>query len=265
MISALKMRARSILITGASSGIGQALALAYARAGVRLALIARDAERLRETADEARRHGAEVDCGLLDVRQQDAMAAWIKAADGKRPIDLAIANAGITTGLGPNEAAEDPAAVRAIIGINLIGVLNTIEPLIPSMLLRGVGHIVFMGSIAGLRGLPYAPAYCATKAAIHAYSESLRGRLGSRGVRVTLIVPGFVKTPLNDSIDAMKPQEMSAADAAVRIQRGLDKDQAVVAFPAPLYYLTRLAKLLPITLVDKVMSQFKVNVPRTEE
>ena len=137
------------------------------------------------------------------------MAQWIKAADARRPFDLVIANAGITTGLAPGDMAEEPDAVRAIIGINLIGVLNTVEPLIGPMCARGAGQIAFIGSIAGVRGLPYAPSYCATKAAIHAYSESVRGRIEARGVRVSLIIPGFVKTPLNESIDAVKPLEMS--------------------------------------------------------
>ena len=135
------------------------------------------------------------------------MAQWIKAADARRPFDLVIANAGITTGLAPGAIAEDPGAVRAIIGINLIGVLNTIEPVIAPMCARGRGRIAFIGSIAGVRGLPYAPSYCATKAAVHAYSESLRGRIAASGVRVSLVIPGFVKTPLNESIDAIKPLE----------------------------------------------------------
>jgi len=201
----------------------------------------------------------------LDVRDQDAMAQWIKAADARRPFDLFIANAGITTGLAPGGIAEDPTAVRAIIGVNLIGVLNTVEPLIAPMCGRGAGQIAFIGSIAGLRGLPYAPSYCATKAAVHAYSESLRGRIEASGVRVSLIIPGFVKTPLNDSIDAIKPLEMTGSEAALLIQRGLERGRAVIAFPRSLYLLARVSRILPIRLVDKVMARFRVNIPQTEE
>jgi short-subunit dehydrogenase len=259
------MQPRSILITGASSGIGRALALVYARQGVSLSLIGRDCERLEDVAAAARAQGAEVSLGQLDVRDQDAMAQWIKAADARRPFDLVIANAGITTGLAPGDIAEDPKAVRAIIGVNLIGVLNTVEPLIAPMCGRGAGQIAFIGSIAGLRGLPYAPSYCATKAAVHAYSESLRGRIEASGVRVSLIIPGFVKTPLNDSIDAIKPLEMTGTEAALLIQRGLERGRAVIAFPRSLYLLARVSRILPIRLVDKVMARFRVNIPQTEE
>jgi short-subunit dehydrogenase len=259
------LKTRSILITGASSGIGRALALTYAAPGVGLALIGRNRERIEAVAAAARALGAEVDVGLVDVRDQAAMTAWIGAADARRRFDLCIANAGITTGLAPGELYEDPRAVRAILGANLIGVLNTVEPLIGPMCARGSGQIAFIGSIAGLRGLPYAPAYCATKAAVHAYSESLRGRLRPAGVRVSLVIPGFVKTPLNDSIDAMKPLEVSDAEAARLIRRGLDRRKAVIAFPWPLYLAARLSRVLPVRLVDAILSRVEVKAPKTQE
>jgi len=259
------MEARSILITGASSGIGRALALAYAEPGMFLALNGRDRERLANTASAARAQGAEVATGELDVRDQRAMTQWIADSDRCCPIDLVIANAGITTGLRPGQLAEDPAAVRAIIAINLIGVLNTVEPLIAPMCARGKGQIAFIGSIAGIRGLPYAPAYCTTKAAVHAYSESLRGRLEVSGVKVSLIIPGFVKTPLNDSIAAIKPLEISEAGAAVIIRRGLEKGKPIIAFPKPLYLLAALARVLPVGIVDKVMAGIGVSIPQTPE
>jgi short-subunit dehydrogenase len=259
------MQPQTILITGASSGIGRALALAYARHGVSLSLLGRERERLEATAAAARAQGAEVSLGQLDVRDQDAMAQWIQASDLRRPFDLVIANAGITTGLAPEELFENPAAVRAIVAINFIGVLNTIEPLIAPMCARGAGQIAFIGSMAGLLGLPYSPAYCATKAAVHAYSESLRGRLKARGVRVSLIIPGFVKTPLNNSIEAVKPLEISDTQAALLIQRGLERGRPIIAFPLSLYLVTRLAKVLPTRFLDIVLAQFTVKIPETRE
>jgi short-subunit dehydrogenase len=258
-------RPRSILITGASSGIGRALALAYAAPGVRLALIGRDAMRLEAAGAAARARGAEVETGLVDVRDRTAMADWIAAADRQRPFDLAIANAGITTGLGPGDLTEDPEAVRAIIATNLIGPLNTVEPLIGPMCERGIGHLAFVGSIAGLRGLPYSPAYCVTKSGVHAYAESIRPRLEARGVLVSLIVAGFVKTPLNDSIAAMKPGEVSDARAAAIIKRGLDRGRATIGFPTFLYAAAWLGRFLPARLYDRIMRRVEVRVPSTRE
>lgn len=259
------MQAKSILITGASSGIGQALALAYAGPGVFLALTGRDRERLESTASAARAQDAEVATGLLDVRDQTAMAQWITEQDTRHPFDLAIANAGITTGLAPRQLAEDPAAVRALIAINLFGVFNTVEPLIAPMCARGHGQIALVGSIAGIRGLPYSPAYCAAKAAVHAYGESLRGRLAATGVHVSLIIPGFVDTPLNESISSIKPLQITGAQAALIIRRGLEKGKFVIAFPQALYLLARLARILPVRLVDKILAGIDVSIPQTRE
>ena len=259
------MRARSILITGASSGIGRALALAYAEPATQLALLGRDGDRLAAVAAQARAKGAQVVTAQVDVRDGAAMAAWIADADARQSFDLVVANAGITTGLGPDGLSEEPAAVRAVLATNLVGVLNTVEPLIAPMCARGRGQVAFIGSIAGLRGLPYSPAYCVTKAAVHAYSESLRGRLEPRGVEVSLVIAGFVKTPLNDSIAALKPLEYSDAQAAASIRRGLERGKAVIAFPWLLYRLARLSRALPPRLVDRCMARFDVTVPKTHE
>ncbi|HEY1735059.1 MAG TPA: SDR family NAD(P)-dependent oxidoreductase [Methylovirgula sp.] len=255
----------TILITGASSGIGRALALAYAEPGNRLFLIGRNVERLRETVAAAKAKGAEATPVALDVRDQKAMHDWIVDADRRMPFDLVIANAGITTGLAPDAISEDPEAVRAVIATNLLGVLNTVEPLIAPMCSRGSGQIAFIGSIAGLRGLPYSPAYCLTKAAVHAYAESLRGRLEAHGLCVSLAIVGFVKTPLNDSIASVKPFEISDARAAHIIKDGLAKGAAIIAFPWPLYLAARFGRLLPARLYDWIMGRIEANVPETRE
>jgi short-subunit dehydrogenase len=258
-------RPHNILITGASSGIGRALALAYAEPSNRLFLIGRNAERLTETVATAKARGAEATPVPLDVRDREKMHDWIASADRNNPFDLVIANAGITTGLSPDAVAEDPEAVRAVIATNLLGVLNTVEPLIAPMCSRGRGQITFIGSIAGLRGLPYSPAYCLTKAAVHAYSESLRGRLEAHGLSVSLAIVGFVKTPLNDSISAAKPFEISDTRAAEIIKKGLARGAATIAFPWPLYMAARFGRLLPARLYDRIMARIEANVPETRE
>lgn len=261
----MKRRHRSILVTGASSGIGRGIALAYAAPDVQLALVGRDAARLEASATAARACGATVETAALDVRDRAAMASWIADADARRPFDLVVANAGITTGLAPDEFAEEPEAVRAIIATNLIGVLNTVEPLIGPMTGRGHGHVAIVGSIAGLHGLPYSPAYCITKAGVHAYAESIRGRLEQRGVLVSLIVAGFVKTPLNDSITASKPGEISEAAAGRLIRRGLERGRATIAFPRFLYAAALGGRLLPSRVYDRIMRRLDAHVPRTRE
>ena len=258
-------RFRSVLVTGASSGIGRATALAFAGPGVHLALVGRDAGRLDAVATAAHAKGATIALGQVDVRDRAAMQGWIAAADSAAPIDLAIANAGITTGLGPDDLCEAPDAVRAILATNLVGVLNTAEPLIAPMCARGRGHLAFIGSLAAVRPLPYSPAYSATKAAVHAYAEALRGKLEPRGVGVSLVVAGFVKTPLNDSISAVKPFEMTDAQAAAIIRRGLERNRATIGFPWLLYNIARLSRGLPPRLVDRLMARFEVRVPQTRE
>lgn len=257
--------ARSILITGASSGIGRALAVEYAASGVRLVLVGRDASRLSEVATACRGRGAEVEIGRVDVRDRSAMRDFILTADSQKPIDLLVANAGISTGLPAGALAEDPEAVRGIVAINLLGALNTVEPIIEPMCARGRGAIALTGSIAAIRGLPYSPAYCATKAAVHLYAESLRGQLARKGVAVSLIVPGFVHTRLNEKLVSAKPLAMKDDRAARIIRRGLDRRKPVIAFPRLLYWGARLTTVLPARLVDFFMVRQHVDVPVTLE
>ncbi len=259
------MTHRAILITGASSGIGRALALEYAAPGVTLHLVGRDAARLEETAAAARAKGAQAQAHRLDVRDRAGLGAALAAIDAQTPLDLVVANAGVTTGLPAGALAEDPEAVRGIIAINLLGALNTIEPMIEPFCARGRGVLALTGSLAALRGLPYSPAYCATKAAVHLYAESLRGKLRQRGVKVSLIVPGFVHTPLNADLVSLKPLAMSDARAARIIRRGLDRGRPTIVFPRLLYWGIRLLTVLPAGLVDYFMVRQHVDVPVTRE
>ena len=261
----MKRGARRILLTGASSGIGRALALRYASEGRSLALFGRDAARLEAVAAECRTKGAEADVTVADVRDRRGMAIRIAEADAREPLDLVIANAGVSTGLSPGQIVEDPEAVRGALSINVNGVFNTVEPAIEAMCARRRGQIAVVGSMAGLRGLPYSPAYCASKAAVHLYADSLRGALAPHGVHVSLIVPGFVTTPMTAKLKAWQPGRMSDARAAEIIMRGLDKRAAVIAFPLFVYYAMKLFGLLPPRAVDSAMRLFEVAVPQTHE
>jgi NADP-dependent 3-hydroxy acid dehydrogenase YdfG len=256
---------RSILITGATSGIGRALALAYAEPSARLLLLGRNGERMAEIARRCAERGARLDTALLDVRDGPALAMRLEAWDKAEPIDLAIAAAGITSGLGSGRDVEGAEALRAVIAIDLLGILNTVEPLLAPMIGRRSGHLALVGSLAALRGLPSSPAYCAAKAGVHAYAEGMRPHLRRHGVTMTIIAPGFVDTPLNRAIIAPRPLQVSAERAAAIIRRGLERRKAIIAFPLSLYFGLRLLALMPARLGDLILDRPGIEVPETSE
>ena len=223
-----------IVITGASSGLGAALARYYAKPGVRLALLGRHEERIKETAKSCEQFGATVQAILVDVTDKESMTDCLTALDSFTPIDLIIANAGISGGMGGE--GESEAQVRAIFSVNVDGVMNTLQPVIPRMVARKKGQIAIMSSLAGIRGLPSAPAYSASKAAVRFYGEGLRGYLGKAGVDVSVICPGYIKTPLTDKNTFPMPFIMDADIAAARIAKGLARNQSRIAFPRRLYW-----------------------------
>ena len=248
----------AILITGASSGIGAALARAYARPGAFLALGGRNRPRLEAVARACRDGGANVTAEIVDVTDQTAMARWVGATDDGHPLDLVIANAGISAGTGGQ--GEDADQTHALFAVNVGGVLNTVLPVIPRMRARKHGQIAVMSSLAGFRGLPGAPAYSASKAAVKAYGEALRGWLAADGVRVSVICPGFVDTPMTAGNSFRMPFLMRADRAAALIRRGLARDKARIAFPRPLYWPLRLLGALPPSITDPLLRK----VPRKD-
>ena len=241
----------SILITGASSGIGAALARAYAAPGVALALTGRDRARLAGVAEACRAAGATLRAQSLDVLDGDPLAAWIAEADEAAPLDLVIANAGVSAGTGGG--AETAAQVRRILDINLGGVVNTVMPAIAVMRPRGRGQIAIMSSLAAFRGFPGAPAYCASKAAVRVWGEALRGDLHEAGIGVSVICPGYVNSPMTAVNDFHMPLLMEAERAARIIRRGLARNQARIAFPWRLYAAVWLISALSPKLTDPLL------------
>jgi len=242
----------TILITGASSGIGKALALNYARSGMQLFLQGRDPGRLEASAEACRSKGADVEAKILDVTDQPAMKAWIEQADKQDKLDLVIANAGFS-----GKSKDDPDPVRTAFKVNLEGVLNTVQPALPLFLQRQRGHIAIMSSLAGFRGMPTAPGYTASKAAARCYGEGLRGQLMKDGIDVSVICPGFVKTPMTEKNPFPMPTMMEPEKAARIIRRGLDRRLARIAFPLRLYLAMRLVAGLPPAWVDPLLRRFQ--------
>jgi short-subunit dehydrogenase len=224
---------RTIVITGASSGIGAALAKAYAAPGITLGLLGRDRTRLKEVATACLNKGATAKTGVADVRDYAAMAQLLTEFDKAQPIDLLIANAGISASAGG--LYESPEQVRDIFAVNLDGVLNTVSPVIPLMQSRKCGQIAIISSLASIRGLPSCPAYSASKAAVRYYGEGLRGVLGEHGIDVSVICPGYIRTPMTDANTFPMPFIMSADKAASIMKKGLTKGKGRIAFPLALY------------------------------
>jgi short-subunit dehydrogenase len=241
----------SILITGASSGIGAALARRYARPGTHLALGARHPGRLATIAAECRQTGANVLEQSVDVTDREAMAAWIGTADRDAPLDLVIANAG-TAG---QHLPHGPERTRTIFAVNLDGVLNTIEPAETVMLARGRGHLALMSSLVSFYGSPNSSAYCSSKAAVRLLGEGLRPRLAHSGILVTVICPGYVETPMTAGVRPRMPLRTSAERAAAIIERGLARGQARIAFPLATYLAMRLLATMPPDLASRLTAR----------
>lgn len=237
-----------IVITGASSGIGEALARLYARPGVLLALTGRDAARLDAVAVACRAGGATVLAEPVPVTDAAAMQAFIERVAGQARLDLVIANAGISGGFKGWDAFD--AYVRRITAVNIDGVLNTVNPAVPLMVRQGGGQIGIVASMAGLLAMPGAVPYSATKHFARAYAEELRGRLARENVRVSAICPGFVVSRMTARNRFPMPFLMDADRAARIIRDGLARNHGRIAFPWPMLAMARLAGLLPYPLLD---------------
>lgn len=255
------LHSHHLAITGASSGIGTALAELYAAPGVRLALQGRNAERLATVAAAAQRKGATVITKILDVTDAAAVAAWLGECDRQQPLDLVIANAGVSGGTGGGEESAEQS--RTIFAANVTGVLNTVQPAITLMTKRGRGQIAIMSSLAGFRGFAGTPSYCASKAAVRVYGEAWRGELAAHGVEVNVICPGFIKTPMTDANPFPMPMMMTAERAARIIQKGLAHNRARIAFPWPIYALVRLLAALPQDWINRPMRGLPRKSPKS--
>ncbi len=240
---------KSILITGASSGIGEALALYYAAPDVTLHLCGRDGLRLSAVAEGCRRKGARVHAAVIDVTAGDAAAEWIDASDGLAPLDLVVANAGV--GIGHDEGSL-AAVAEATFAVNVGGVFHTVHPAIEHMRRRRRGQIAVVSSVAGYQGLASTPAYSASKAAVKAYGEALRGFLESDGIEVCVICPGFVASRITARNSFPMPFFMQADRAARIIARGLARNRGRITFPWQMVLAARLLVNLPMWAVDGI-------------
>lgn len=234
-----------VAITGASRGLGRALAIAYAEAGRRLALTARDATLLEQVAEECRRRGAEVETCIADVTTPGALAAWLRALDARQPIDLLIANAGRFDGRRGGADGEAMDDAIGVLRVNLEGVVRTIDAVLPLMIARRRGHIAVISSLAAVYPLADAPAYSASKAGLAAYGESLRELVASHGVAVAVVYPGHIATRQTEVQDGAVHMLMTPEVAAQRIRKGLARRRSRIWLPLTMALLARLGGALP--------------------
>jgi len=247
-----------VIITGAASGIGQELCRLFARRGARLGLVDREKSKLDAFAEELRQTGIACSAVASDVRQReevhDAVRQIISALG---PVDILIASAGICRASTVHDLRISD--LEEIVGANFLGMVYLIEAVLPSMLERQSGQIVGISSMAGVRGIPFEPAYSASKAAMAVYLESLRSELRPLGMAVTTVFPGYVQTPLLDEINEMMGADMSSGRAftgeaaAATIMKAIERRRAHVYFPRRLGLSVRLSQLMPPRMYDRVM------------
>ena len=250
----------SVAITGASSGLGAGLARSYAVPGRTLWLSGRNEAKLEAVATACRAGGATVHAARVDVTDTGAVSAWLLGADDAVPVDLVLACAGVSAGTQPDGAPEGVALAGMQVRANLLGAVHTVEPLLPRMLARGRGHLAVVSSVAGLRGLPYSPAYSASKAGVRAYGEGLRALLAPRGVAVSVVVPGFFDTPMTDRFKGPKPGLMSLDRMVSAVRRGLDRRAARIVVPRMLAIELVLADLIPAWAGDRILRSVRFHI-----
>lgn len=236
---------RVAMVTGASSGLGRGLSLALARDGWRVGLLARRQALLDEVAAEVRELGGAALPLPVDVSDREALHAALRKGEAELgPTDLLIANAGIAERrAGPGSV--DGERARILFGVNVLGTAYAVEAVLPGMLERRRGHVVGVSSIAGFRGLPTAPFYSASKAAMSAFLEGLRADLGGSGVAVTVVHPGYVRTPMTAGNRHRMPWIMDEDDAVRVMMRAIRQRRRSVAFPLRTAWLMRLLRFLP--------------------
>jgi short-subunit dehydrogenase len=245
---------KTILITGASGGIGAGLARALAAPGVTLLLWGRDAVRLAQTAAACAALGAVCETQAFDIRDADAQLARLAAADAQQAIDLAIFNAGLG-GMPDAALAEPPLDALATAEVNFVAPIVGANAIAGAMARRGRGRIVLIGSIAESFPLPQAPTYAATKAGLAMFAEALSIRMAKQGVGVTLVSPGFIDTPMSRQVPEPKPFLMTADAAARIIVRGIAAGKRRIVVPWQFAVIRGFIRLLPRALLRAILAR----------
>jgi short-subunit dehydrogenase len=242
-----------IVITGATGAIGGALALEYAAPGTLLILQGRDEKQLNTVAVRCERAGAQTQCDRFDLRDIPRLQAWATELCSISPPDLLIANAGMNINIGEDRSGERWEEMEALLDLNIKSTLALISCVASAMRQRGRGQIAIVSSLAAYYGLPVTPSYSASKAAVKAYGEALRGWLAADNVGVTVVMPGYVASPMCHAMPGPKPLLWTPERAARVIRKGLDKNRARISFPFPLNFGSWWLAALPSALSQRIL------------
>lgn len=240
-----------VLITGGAGAIGRELAKQFAQRGAALGLIDLADVPLQQVVAELKQHhpAIKVAIAAADITERPAISEAIKGLEKQLgAVDVMIANAGIA--LNNPIDGFDADIFQKQISVNLVGMANTLEPIIPGMIARKKGHIVALSSLASYRGLPHMAGYCASKAGVSAFLDSLRVELKQHGIRCTTICPSYIKSQMNAMLGVPTPGIMTAEDAVKRMMPGIEKQRPFIAFPWGNHYLLALSQLFPTWLGD---------------
>lgn len=252
-----RLENRTVLITGASSGIGEYLAREVVRRGGRAGLIARREERLAALADELQESSGRPNAAAwaeADVRDAEALdAALSSTADALGGADVVVANAGYSIVEKPRE--HKPGRAVNLYDVNLLGMLRTFDWAIPRFVERGEGHLAGIASVASFFGAPGMSAYCGSKAAMRIHLQGLRVVLAKHGVKVTTICPGFVESELTDEYPGTMPFLWKTDRAARKIADSLEKNRGEVVFPWQMKMLVRIFRCLPPSWTEVLLSR----------
>ena len=247
-----------ILITGASRGIGATLAKIYSKKGVHLSLFGRQLSELERVANECRALQSTVSLYTIDVTQTELLQKTLHDIDTEKPVDLVIANAGITHYL-TDDNLESWHDTKTVLDINVIGALATVSPFIQTMRQRKQGQIALISSMTAFYGLPMCPTYSASKSAIKTYGEALRGLLSTEKIKVSVIFPGFVQSNMSEQFLCNKPFLLTTDKAAQLIKTGLEKNKARITFPFLLGIGMKCLSMLPCFMVDFILLKLGYN------
>ena len=248
------------LITGASGGLGSALARRAAAPGHRLSLWGRNLDRLAATKEQCEQQGASVSLASLDLREHAQCRDRLRVLFADRPVDMAILNAGVSSGMSPEGGIEPAEDACRTMDVNSTAAINMAATLLECMLTRGSGHIVFISSIAGLYPLPGSPAYSAAKAALAYYAKGLRLRCRNTPVRISIVYPGYIETPMSRRLLGPQPMKVTAETAAATIMDSLAAGKNCVTFPLLLALGARFLHFMPMPLAAFFLKRFSFTV-----